>query len=106
MRIKSDDLRDVLMNYIEDMFAQLTQGWENMVNKVVIKMLINNKFNVLSPMFDAEGKLNVDDLENFLMPEVRKLGVIEIKGLNKQFNLREDDFIRLFAQIKSRSTKD
>ena len=106
MRIKSDDLRDVLMNYIEDMFAQLTQGWENMVNKVVIKMLINNKFNVLSPMFDAEDKLNVDDLENFLMPEVRKLGVIEIKGLNKQFNLREDDFIRLFAQIKSRSTND
>ena len=106
MRIKSDDLREVLMNYIEEMFAQLTQGWENMVNKVVIKMLINNKFNVLDPLFDNEGKMNVEDLENFLMPEVRKLGVIEIKGLNKQFNLREDDFIRLFAQIKSRSTND
>lgn len=106
MRIRSDDLREVLMNYIEDMFAQLTQGWENMVNKVVIKMLINNKFNVLAPLFDNEGKMNVEDLENFLMPEVRKLGVIEIKGLNKQFNLREDDFIRLFAQIKSRSTND
>lgn len=106
MRIRSDDLREVLMNYIEDMFAQLSQGWENMVNKVVIKMLINNKFNVLAPLFDNESKMNVEDLENFLMPEVRKLGVIEIKGLNKQFNLREDDFIRLFAQIKSRSTND
>ena len=106
MRIRSDDLREVLMNYIEEMFAQLTQGWENMVNKVVVKMLINNKFNVLAPLFDNEGKMNVEDLENFLMPEVRKLGIIEIKGLNKQFNLREDDFIRLFAQIKSRSTND
>ena len=88
------------------MFNQFSQGWENMVNKVTIKMLIANKLNALLPMFDSDEKLNVDDLEAFLMPEVRKLGVIEIKGINRKFNLKEDDFIKLFAQIKSRSTND
>ena len=106
MKIKADDLKDVLMNYVEEMFNQFSQGWENMVNKVTIKMLIANKLNALLPMFDSDGKLNVDDLEAFLMPEVRKLGVIEIKGINRKFNLKEDDFIKLFAQIKSRSTND
>ena len=106
MKIKFDDLKDVLMNYVEDVFSQFSQGWENMVNKVTIKMLIANKLDVLKPMFDDEGKMNVDDLEAFLMPEVKKLGVIEIKGINRKFNLKEDDFIKLFAQIKSRSSND
>lgn len=106
MRIKSDDLKEVLMNYVEELFTQFTQSWENMVNKVAVKMLISNKFGTLAPMFDNESKLNVDDLESFLMPEVRKLGVIEINGLNRKFSFKEDDFVRLFAQIKSRSTND
>ena len=50
--------------------------------------------------------MNVDDLESFLMPEVKKLGVIEIKGINRKFNLKEDDFVKLFARIKSRSSND
>lgn len=106
MKIKFDDLKDVLMNYVEEVFNQFTQGWENMVNKVAIKMLISNKLDVLKPMFDAAEKMNVDDLEAFLMPEVRKLGVIEIKGINRKFSFKEDDFIKLFAQIKSRSSND
>lgn len=106
MKIKADDLKDVLMAYVEEMFSQFTQGWENMVNKVAIKMLISNKFDNLAPFFDADGKVNVDDLEAFLLPEVKKLGVIDIKGINRRFNFKEDDFIKLFAQIKSRSTND
>jgi hypothetical protein len=106
MKIKSEALKEVLMNYVEGLFAQFSQGWENMINKVAVKMLISNRFNELAPLFDKDGNMNVDDLEAFLLPEVKKLGVIEIKGLNKQFNFKEDDFIKLFAQIKSRSTND
>lgn len=106
MKIKADDLKEVLLEYVEDMFNQFTQGWENMVNKVSIKMLIANRLNALAPMFDEAGRINVDDLESFLMPEVKKLGVIEVKGINRKFNLKEDDFIKLFARIKSRSSND
>lgn len=106
MKIKSEDLKDVLMNYVETLFAQFSQGWENMVNKVAVKMLISNRFNEISPLFDKDGKMSVDDLEAFLLPEVKKLGVIEISGLNRKFNFKEDDFIKLFAQIKSRSTNE
>ena len=60
----------------------------------------------LAPLFDQEGNLNVEDLEALLMPEVKKLGLIEISGINKRYSFKEDDFLRLFAQIKSRSTND
>lgn len=106
MRIKSDALKTVLLDYVEDLFAQFTQGWENMMNKVIVKMLISNRFKDLAPLFDQEGYMNVEDLEAFLLPEVKKLGIIEVNGINKRYSFKEDDFLRLFAQIKARSTND
>lgn len=106
MKIKAETLKSVLLDYVDTLFAGFTQDWGNMLNKVAVKMLISNRFKDLAPLFDQEGNLNVEDLEALLMPEVKKLGLIEISGINKRYSFKEDDFLRLFAQIKSRSTND
>lgn len=55
---------------------------------------------------DTDGYINVSELENYVMPEVRKLGIIEVTGIGKKFSFNENDVIKLFTKIKEKSVNE
>lgn len=107
MKIRLEILKNVLEDYIDEVFDGFKQDLANMINRVGAKMklgqMITDYGNAIA---DEEGHIDVSTLENYVMPEVRKLGIIEIAGVGKRFSFNENDVIKLFSRIKERSTNE
>ena len=52
---------------------------------------------------DSDGLIDIDLLESTIMPEVRRLGLIEIPAIGTKYRFKEDDFIILFNKIKEKA---
>lgn len=104
MKIKSDDLRSALNEYIDEVFAGFTQDWWNTGNKLGAKILLGYQLDKYLPMFsNKEGLIDITHVEEYAMPEIRKLGVVEVPGIGKNYTFNENDFLRLFAKIKEKA---
>lgn len=107
MKIRLETLKSVLEDYIDETFNGFKQDLANMMNRVGAKMRLGQMITDYGDMVaDAQGYINVTDLENYVMPEVRKLGIIEISGIGKKFSFNENDVIKLLSKIKEKSTND
>lgn len=107
MRIKSDMLRSVLNEYLDEVFASFTQDWWNIGNKLAAKVFLGRQLDKYLPMMeDDKGFLDITNVEGYVMPEVRRQGVLEIPGIGKNYTFNENDFLRLFAKIKEKAHHD
>lgn len=103
MKIRTELLKSVLEDYIDEVFNGFKQDLANMINRVGAKMKLGQMITDYSgTIADAEGYINISELENYVMPEVKKLGIIEINGVGKRFSFNENDVIKLFAKIKEK----
>ena len=107
MKIRLEMLKSVLEDYVDEVFNGFKQDLANMINRVGAKMRLGQLITDYGEMVaDEQGTINVDKLEEYIMPEIRKLGVIEINGVGKKFSFNENDVLKLFAKIRERSTND
>lgn len=104
MRIRESDLRSVLNEYIDEVFAGFTQDWWNIGNKLGAKILLGRQLDKYLPMFtDKDGYVDLSNVEEYTLPEIRRMGVLDVPGLGKNYSFNENDFLRLFAKIREKS---
>jgi hypothetical protein len=104
MRIKESDLRSVLNEYIDEVFAGLAQDWWNVGNKLGAKIILGRQLDKYLPMFtDKDGYIDLTNVEEYTMPEIRKMGVLDVPGIGKNYSFNENDFLRLFAKLKGKA---
>ena len=104
MRIKESDLRSVLNEYIDEVFAGLAQDWWNVGNKLGAKIILGRQLDKYLPMFtDQDGYIDLTNVEEYTMPEIRKMGVLDVPGIGKNYSFNENDFLRLFAKLKGKA---
>lgn len=107
MKIRLELLQSVIDEYIDEVFNGFKQDLANMINRVGAKMRVTQAIEDYGKVIaDEQGIVNVDRLEKYVMPEVRKLGIIEINGVGKKFSFNEGDVMKLFSKIKEKSTND
>lgn len=104
MKIRKEMLKSALEEYTDELFNQFDFNITNITNKIISKLAINKYMDSIADMLkDSEGFINVDDLENTIMPEIKRLGIIEIPGIGTKYRFKEDDFIILFNKIKEKA---
>lgn len=101
MKIRKEMLKSALEQYTDELFNNFEFNITNITNKIISKLAINRYMDSIANMLvDENGLINVDELESTIMPEVRRLGIIEIPGIGTKYRFKEDDFIILFNKIK------
>lgn len=104
MKIRKDMLKSALDEYTDELFNNFDFNITNITNKVISKLAINKYMDSIADMLkDNEGLIDVDMLETTIMPEIKRLGVIEIPAIGTKYRFREDDFIILFNKIKEKA---
>ena len=104
MKIRKENLKLALEEYIDETFNGFDFNITNVTNKIISKLSINKYIHTIADMLkDNEGLIDIDELENAIMPEIKRLGVIEIPGIGTKYRLREDDFHILFNKIKEKA---
>lgn len=104
MKIRKDMLKTALEEYVDETFNNFDFNITNVTNKIISKLAINKYIHTIADMLkDEDGMINVDELEATIMPEIRRLGLIEIPGIGTKYRLREDDFVILFNKIKEKA---
>lgn len=104
MKIRKDMLKSALDEYTDELFNNFDFNITNITNKVISKLAINKYIDSIADMLkDNEGLIDVDMLETTIMPEIKRLGVIEIPAIGTKYRFREDDFIILFNKIKEKA---
>lgn len=104
MKIRKDMLKAALEEYVDETFNNFDFNITNVTNKIISKLAINKYIHTIADMLkDEDGMINVDELEATIMPEIRRLGLIEIPGIGTKYRLREDDFVILFNKIKEKA---
>ena len=107
LKIRTELLKTALEDYIDEVFNGFNQDLANMINRVGAKMKLGQLVSDYGrTLADADGNINISELENYVMPEVRKLGIIEINGVGKRFSFNETDVTRLFSKIKEKCTDE
>lgn len=107
MKIRVELLKTALEDYIDEVFNGFNQDLANMINRVGAKMKLGQMVTEYgATLADAEGFINISELENYVMPEVRKLGIIEVNGVGKRFSFNESDVTRLFSRIKEKCVNE
>lgn len=107
MKIRNDALRSVLNEYIDEVFAGFAQDWWNLGNKLGAKILLGRQLDKYLPMFtDKDGYVDLTNVEDYAMPEIRKMGVLDVPGLGKNYTFNENDFLRLFAKLREKAQHD
>ena len=101
MKIRKEMLKSALEQYTDEVFNNFEFNITNITNKIISKLAINRYMDSIANMLvDDQGMINVDELEAIIMPEVRRLGIIEIPAIGTKYRFKEDDFIILFNKIK------
>ncbi|MBR3490250.1 MAG: hypothetical protein IKH36_02045 [Bacilli bacterium] len=104
MKIRKDMLKSALDEYTDELFNNFDFNITNITNKVISKLTINKYIDSIADMLkDNEGLIDIDMLESTIMPEIKRLGVIEIPAIGTKYRFREDDFIILFNKIKEKA---
>ena len=104
MKIRKDMLKSALDEYTDELFNNFDFNITNITNKVISKLAINKYMDSIADMLkDNEGLIDIDMLETTIMPEIKRLGVIEIPAIGTKYRFREDDFIILFNKIKEKA---
>ena len=104
MKIRKENLKSALEEYIDETFNGFDFNITNVTNKIISKLAVNKYIHTIADMLkDNEGLIDIDELENAIMPEIKRLGVIEIPGIGTKYRLREDDFHILFNKIKEKA---
>lgn len=107
MKIRLELLKSVIEDYIDETFDGFKQDLANMMNRVGAKMRLGQMITDYGDtMTDSQGMIDVTSLENYVLPEVRKLGIIEVTGIGKKFSFNENDVIKLFSKIKEKSVNE
>lgn len=106
MKIREDMLMSVVDEYIDEVFNGFTFNTINVLNKIGAKLKAKQAICAICKMIgDDQHILDIDQIESVVMPEVRKLGVIEVPGIGTKYTFNENDFIKLFAKMKERGTE-
>lgn len=104
MKIRKEMLKSALDEYTDELFNNFDFNITNITNKVIIKLAINKYIDSIADMLkDSDGLIDIDMLESTIMPEVKRLGLIEIPAIGTKYRFKEDDFIILFNKIKEKA---
>lgn len=104
MKIREDMMLSAVEDYIEEIFGGFKFNTINALNKIGVTLAARKAVKKFCALVgDENGVVDVDELEGVVMPEVRKLGVVEIPAIGTKYTFNENDFIKLFAKIKEKA---
>lgn len=104
MKIRADMLDSALSEYIDELFNTFQFNAINVLNKIGAKVKAKQMIKPLvDTLGDADGKIDVLMLEELAMPEIRKLGNVDIPAMGTKYIFKESDFINFFNKLKEKS---
>lgn len=105
MKVSSSVLHDSVNDFIDEMFMGFEMNIINALNKTGAKLYVDsNLHNMLKPFLDEDSSLDIDKVQEYLMPEIKKLKTVVIPAGPTRYKLDEADFQKLFAKIKQNAT--
>lgn len=100
MKITCSRLKTSLKEYIDEQFAMLESNIYNAINCTAAKLYIDRKFDSMVVHFlDEDHKLDVDQVREYFMPQIKKMKIVEIPAGPTKYKLNESDFNRLFNKL-------
>ena len=102
MKIRNDLAKSAIMEYITEMFKGFEFSMSNVAGMVVAKMFVHNNFDKLLPIISQDGYIDIDALEEIAVPEIERLGKIELPGIGTKYYLGPDDVKRLIAKLRQK----
>jgi hypothetical protein len=105
MNIREDVFMNVMDEYIDETFNGFSFNAVNVLNKIGAKLVFRNFVKKFSNLISDNGMINIESIENIILPEIQKLGVIEIPAIGTKYTFNENDFIKLFAKMKGKANE-
>ena len=102
MKIRNDLAKAATMEFVTETFSSFNFSLANVAGLVAAKLFINNNFDKILPIISQDGYIDIDALEEIVMPEVEKLGKIEVPGLGTKYSFGVDDAKKLIAKMKQK----
>ena len=93
--ITKENLATAVTSYVNELFNEFTFSTTTALQKIGVLYMLKTKFDMVD-MFMVDGMIDIKALEEIALPEVEKLGKINIAGIN----LDKSDFVKLFNKIK------
>ncbi len=95
--ITKENLRNAVDEFVDNMFQSVPEkGWGLYVQRGLASYMIEMNFDMVDAFLDKDGFINVDMLEKSVLPQLNKVGVIQVGA----FTLRNDDFTNFFNTIR------
>lgn len=100
--ITKENLKKAVSHYVDDVFNSLSLNADGVMGnlglfgkKIALKMAIETKFDLIDPLLNDQKMLDLEKLKEIAMPEIEKMGKIEVAGIR----FDKSDFIDLFKKI-------
>lgn len=107
MKIRADMLDSAINEYIDEVFNGLQFNTVNVLNKIGAKIKAKQFIKpIVDALGDEKGMIDITMLEDMAMPELRKLGSIEVPAMGTKYTFKESDFINFFNKLKEKSNDE
>lgn len=107
MKIRPDMLNLAISEYIDEVFNNFQFNTINVINKIGAKFKAQQMVApVVQMLGDENGLIDVVKLEEYAMPEFKKLGVVEVPALGTKYTFKEQDFINFFNKLKEKANDE
>lgn len=103
MEIRKELVKNAVMEYVEETFANMEFNLSNMGSLVVAKIFVDRNLDTyLDMLSDSQGNVPVDLIEKYGGEAIRKLKMVEIPKIGGKLLFKEEDFMKLMNKIKSK----
>lgn len=107
MKIRPDMLNIAISEYIDEVFNSFQFNTINVINKIGAKFKAQQMIAPIVQMLgDENGLIDIVKLEEYAMPELKKLGSIEVPAMGTKYTFKESDFINFFNKLKEKSNDE
>lgn len=103
MRIRNDVAKSVVMDYIAETFQGFNFSVANVAGMIAAKLYVHNNFEKILPVISQGGFIDIDAMEQIVMPEMERLGVIEMPGLGTKYSFTVEDVKKLIHKLKQKA---
>ena len=93
-----------MSEYLDEVFNSFQFNTINVINKIGAKFKLEQMMTpVVNMLGDDKGMIDVVKLEEYAMPELKKLGMVEIPAIGTRYTFKEQDFINFFNKLKEKA---
>ena len=106
MKITVEKARDVVLEYVTEMFGKQEKTFLNGLNHVAASCLIRIHFDKAASMLAVNGELDIDLIQEEVNKELPALLSEPLRAVGMEYRFTETDVQNLFAKLRQYGSKE